>query len=86
MIYEIEILSKQRRQIKALPKDIQNLVRAKIRSLAGNPRPPGVKKLSGLKNLYRIRVGEYRIIYDIQDRVLVVVIVSVGHRKEIYRS
>jgi mRNA interferase RelE/StbE len=86
MTYEIEILSKPRRQIKALPKDIQNLVRVKIRSLAENPRPPGVKKLSGIKNLYRVRVGEYRIIYDIQDRVLVVVIVSVGHRSKIYRS
>lgn len=85
MTYQIKILSKAQRQIKALPKNIQDITRAKIRSLSDNPRPLEVKKLSVFKNLYRVRVGEYRILYEIQDQILVVIIVGVGHRREIYR-
>jgi mRNA interferase RelE/StbE len=55
-----------------------------IRSLAEDPRPPASKKLSGLEQ-YRLRQGDYRILYSIADAVLTVFVVAVGHRKEIYR-
>ena len=62
----------------------QRLVRA-ISSLAGEPRPPGVEKLSGTKDRFRIRVGDYRVVYAIEDEVLTVFVVKVGHRREVYR-
>lgn len=54
-------------------------------ALAGDPRPKGVKKLFGLDDLYRIRVGEYRVVYQIQDNRLIVLVVRIGHRKDVYR-
>ena len=56
-----------------------------IQSLAENPRPPDSLKLQGNEELYRVRVGDYRIIYQIQDAVLTVLVVDVGHRGDIYR-
>jgi mRNA interferase RelE/StbE len=54
--------------------------------LETNPRPPGCIRLQGGDELYRVRVGDYRIIYQIQDAVLVVLVVQIGHRREIYRQ
>jgi mRNA interferase RelE/StbE len=56
-----------------------------MRPLADNPRPPGVEKLAGTEDLYRVRVGDYRIICQIQDEVLLVLAAKIGHRREIYR-
>lgn len=56
-----------------------------IRSLGENPRPPGCVKLAGGDSLYRIRSGDYRIIYQIRDAELLIVVVALGHRREIYR-
>ncbi len=56
----------------------------RVRRLAGSPRPPGVKKLAG-REAWRIRVGDYRVIYEIHDRILQVIVVTVGHRREVYR-
>ena len=56
-----------------------------MRGLANDPRPPGCGKLAGLENLYRIRVGDYRIVYQIRDEVLLVLVVKIGHRREVYR-
>ena len=58
----------------------------KAAELAKNPRPMGVKKLSGTDDLYRIRVGNYRVIYQIIDRIVTVTVVRVGHRREVYRE
>ena len=65
-------------------KDRQRIV-AGIRSLAEDPRPPGCEKLVGAGDRYRIRVGRYRVIYSVGDGELVVVVVRVGHRKDVYR-
>jgi mRNA interferase RelE/StbE len=65
-------------------KNRQRIVAA-IRSLVRDPRPTGCEKLSGEADRYRIRVGRYRIIYSIGDAELVVAVVRVGHRKEVYR-
>jgi mRNA interferase RelE/StbE len=58
---------------------------AAMRGLANAPRPPGCEKLAGAEDLYRIRVGDYRIVYQIQDEVLRVLVVKIGHRREVYR-
>lgn len=86
MSYEVQILPKAARQIKALSVDVRQDISLTIQSLANDPRPIGVKKLSGEKDIYRVRVGNYRVLYRIVDKVLVVVVVSVGHRREVYRD
>jgi len=65
-------------------KDRQRIV-ASIRSLAEDPRPPGCEKLVGEDDRYRLRVGRSRVVYSIGDGELVVVVVWVGHRKDVYR-
>ena len=86
MSYEVQILPKVARQIKALSVEVRQDISLTIRSLANEPRPIGVKKLSGEKDVYRVRVGNYRVLYRIIDKILVVVVVSVGHRREVYRD
>jgi len=86
MSYEVQILPKAARQIKALSVEVRQDITLTIQSLANEPRPIGVKKLSGEKDIYRVRVGNYRVLYRIVDKILVVVIVSVGHRREVYRD
>ena len=75
-VKEIESVSRK--------KDRQRIVR-RIQRLGNEPRPPGCQKLSG-RDRYRIRQGQYRIVYEIQDGVLTVYVVKVGHRRDIYRS
>ncbi len=65
-------------------KDRQRIVR-QIQSLADNPRPAGCEKLSGQSDRYRVREGNYRIVYSVDDRTLVVNVAKVGHRKDVYR-
>ena len=54
--------------------------------LTHDPRPDGVKKLTGLQSIYRIRVGDYRIVYEVVDREVRVIVIAIGHRREIYRK
>lgn len=68
----------------ARKRDRQRVV-AKIESLADEPRPAGVRKLSG-RERYRLRQGEYRIVYSVEDDVLIVYVVKVGHRRDVYRE
>ena len=69
--------------MKKLPREIQMRIIERVEELASNPRPAGVKKLVSEDNLYRVRVGEYRAVYQIRDRELVVLSVKVGHRREV---
>ena len=85
MNYKIEFAKQAAKQFKALPRQEQQRLKTKIDNLEIDPRPSGVIKLSGEKNLYRIRVGNYRIIYSIQDSRLLILIVKIGHRKDVYR-
>ncbi len=73
------------RELMALPDDLQHRIFDAIDKLEVNPRPSGCKKLKGSRD-YRIRVGDYRIIYDIQDNILVVEVIQVGKRDHIYDS
>jgi mRNA interferase RelE/StbE len=82
--YSLEVKRSASKEIGALPKaDCQRVV-AKIRLLAGEPRPHGCEKISGAEK-YRIRQGDFRILYEIDDSRRVVIIVKVGNRKEVYR-
>lgn len=85
MAYSIQFTPAARRQFTRLDPSVQQRIGAAIDGLAENPRPPGAKKLKGSENLWRIRAGDYRIIYQIHDRELVVVIVTIGHRSDVYR-
>ncbi|MDJ0761547.1 MAG: type II toxin-antitoxin system RelE/ParE family toxin [Myxococcota bacterium] len=82
--YEINIKRSAEKEIKSLSTKIRQRVIHAILNLAENPRPRGCEKLSQ-REAYRIRVGRYRIVYSVFDRILVVEIVRVAHRKEVYR-
>ena len=84
MRYRVEFAPPAQRQIRKLPRETQKRVLQRIADLGMDPRPVGVKKLVDEENLYRVRLGDYRIVYQIRDRELVVLIVKVGHRREIY--
>jgi mRNA interferase RelE/StbE len=84
--YQVAIAPAARRQIKKLAKSAQLAIIARLETLAHNPRPPGCKKLSGEENLYRVRKGDYRIVYQVQDDRLIVLVVRVGDRKDIYKG
>jgi mRNA interferase RelE/StbE len=86
MSYSIEFSKKAEKQFLALPQSIQERLVSHINALAENPRPPKVKKLVGEENLYRIRVGDYRIVYQIDDQLLLVLVLKIGHRSEVYRQ
>lgn len=82
--YRIKIKKSAQKEISNLPKkDIAKIVKA-IQCLARNPRGPNCKKLSNQER-YRLRVGRYRVLYEIEDELLIIVIVKVAHRKEVYR-
>ena len=84
MTYEISFASSVYKDFRKIAPRETKRIMAAIRALAENPRPHGVRKMKG-KPYYRLRVGTYRVIYDINDSSLVVLVIEVGHRKEIYR-
>lgn len=84
MKYTVFIERYAQKQIMRLDKKVIPVIKFAIASLADNPRPYGYKKLKG-EDAYRIRVGDYRIIYEIDDYRIIVTVVSVGHRKNIYK-
>lgn len=85
MKYEVYINKSVYKDIRSFPKHYIIKIKSSILGLSFNPRPSNSKKLSGSDNTYRLRVGNYRIIYEIEDKIKVVSVVKVGHRKEVYR-
>lgn len=83
-MYEIVFARSARKELQALPQAMAERVLKKVESLAARPRPPGCKKLRGHSNLWRIRVGEYRVVYTIDDEKSVVDVSVVRHRSEAY--
>jgi len=88
MPYKIELTKSAVKEYKKLPKIIQEKVKEVMGLLSQSPRTEflQIKKLKGPDNLYRIRVNNYRIIYEIHDQKLVVVVIKFGHRKDIYKK
>ena len=85
MPYTIELKPSAYRILSKLPKEVQRSIRSRIDSLADNPFPPNVKKLMEEQNLYRIRVGDYWIVYQVNRKTLFVLVVTIGHRREVYK-
>lgn len=85
MAYAVQILPSAQRQLAKLDPPHRKRVAAAIDGLAENPRPSGAKKLQGSETVWRIRVGDYRILYEIHDRQLLAVVIEIGHRREVYR-
>lgn len=83
-MYKVKIEDKAVRLLQTLDSKIQRHIINKLRTLAENPRPAGCITIKGAKNLYRIRSGDYRIIYQIHNRELLVFVIRIGHRKDIY--
>jgi mRNA interferase RelE/StbE len=83
--YRLEFARSIRRDLKKIEKKEVRGILSAIENLAGNPRPVGAKKLTN-QELFRIRIGNYRVIYEIHDDRLVVLVVKVGHRKDVYRK
>ena len=83
--YRIEIKRSAVKELEAVPAKDRRRMTTKIQALAGNPRPAGCEKLSG-HDKYRIRQGNYRILYTIEDDVLVVTVIKIGDRRDVYRE
>lgn len=86
MSYEVKFSRGAKKQFRKLPIDVQQRIQTKINDLAIEPRPNWVKKLQADDNSYRIRVGDYRVVYEIDDDVLIVTVIKIGHRSEIYKD
>ncbi len=84
MPYRVELETRARREFLDLPKDIQSRLALVIDDLQKNPRPPGAKKMTGQEG-YRVRKGDYRVLYTVHDKESLVRIYRIGHRREVYR-
>lgn len=82
--YQVKIKKSAEKELAALPVHIILQIKGHIFSLADNPFPRGFKKLKGFKTLYRIRSGDYRIIYTIYQNILIIEVLKIGNRKDVY--
>lgn len=83
MTYNIDIKSEVKKYLLTLDKALRQRISRNINQLAANPRPAGCKKLKTI-DAYRIRVGDYRVIYEIKDATLIILVVKIAHRREAY--
>ena len=85
MAYDVVATRSAARELRGLPGDVRRLLGAKIDALATDPRPSYAEKLAGYDRLYRIRQGDYRVVYEVDDAQQVVTLALAGHRRDIYR-
>ncbi len=85
-MYKVTVKKSAAKALGKLPEQTVNRLIPAIRKLAEEPRPTGCKKLQGEEDLWRIRVGDYRVVYSIEDTVMIVDVLQVAHRKDIYRK
>ncbi|MDP3971367.1 MAG: type II toxin-antitoxin system RelE/ParE family toxin [Candidatus Nanopelagicales bacterium] len=83
--YTVSLAPAAIRDLKKLDRAGRHRVQTAIDLLATEPRPPGARKLSGGTNEWRVRTGDYRIIYEVDDRIVTVLVLALGHRRDIYR-
>ncbi len=86
MTYRIDVAPAALRQLRKLDPQARRKVQAAIELLAEEPRPPAAKMLVNSGGAWRVRIGDYRVVYDIEDGRLVVLVLAVAHRREVYRS
>lgn len=84
-VFRVELSRSAARAIRDLERKMQVRILSRLQTLAVNPRPVGVKKLQGEDHVYRIREGDYRIVYEVFDKKLLIHVLRMGHRREIYR-
>ena len=84
MTYTIEILSSAQKRLAKIEAQDRGRIIDAIRELADDPHPAGSRKLSG-RSAWRIRIGQYRVIYEVHDKQLLILVVALGHRREVYR-
>ncbi len=85
MRYTLHVPTRVRKDLESVPFSQRKRIDARMVSLAENPRPVGCVKLQGLHDYWRIRVGDFRIVYTIQDDQLLVLVVRIAHRRDVYR-
>ena len=85
MKYNVDIKTKVKKYLLTLDSDLRRNISTDINALEDNPRPPGCKKLKGRENTYRIRAGDYRVVYEIKDKALIVLVIRVAPRGKVYR-
>jgi mRNA interferase RelE/StbE len=83
--YTIQFKPLALRQLGKLPRDAQKRLAAKIEALRDNPFPPGCKKMEGVADAWRIRAGDYRVVYQMHRGILLILVLTVGDRKDVYR-
>ena len=83
--YEVEIARSAEKQLRRLPRSDQERIASTLMSLATDPLPTGVRKLSGYDDVFRVRVGRYRILYSISEQALTILVLKIGHRQSVYR-
>ena len=83
--YKVDFKTSADRQLRKLPASAQRRIVREVMALAINPRPAGVVKLTGDENLWRIRIGDYRVVYEIHDDRLIVLVLRVANRRDVYR-
>lgn len=86
MTYRVEISPVAARQLRTLDVGARHRIDGVIALLAESPRPPSARRLTGGEGEWRVRTGDYRVIYDIDDGVLVILVIPAGHRREFYRA
>jgi len=84
--YSISFARSARKELERLSHDVADRILAKVETLAENPRPAGVIKLHGQENLWRVRIGDYRVIYSIDDLSKAVDVSVIRHRRDVYRD
>lgn len=85
-MYTIDVRRQAQRALDRLPANDNKAVLNEVHELANNPRPQGVEKVRGKSGWWRVRQGDYRIVYDIDDDQKIVSVLRIGHRREIYRA
>lgn len=84
--YRLAFKPSAERAFLALPKDVQKRIEKRLLLLQDTPRPPGIKALAGEPGVYRLRVGDYRVLYEVHDDQVLVLVLKIGHRREVYRK
>ena len=84
MKFQVILPKSVQKELDRLPDEITNRILARLSALETNPRPANAKKLKG-RDAWRIRVSDYRVIYEIHDRAMQIIVITVGHRREVYR-
>jgi len=83
-VYRVTFAASAKRELIALSADAIERIQPKIRELANDPRPSGCKKLRGVRNLWRIRIGDYRVVYTVDDIAKTIDVTRIAHRREVY--